>query len=64
MTTAHHLEELRAQARYRRDRLDLYRARVHGSRPTSPARLEELTREHELAVSSLKRAAGSAALSP
>jgi hypothetical protein len=64
MTTANHLEELRAQARYRRERLDLYRARVYGPRPTSPVRLEELTREYELAVSSLKRAAGSAASSP
>jgi hypothetical protein len=61
MTRANHLEDLRAQARYRRERLDLYRARVYGPRPTSPARLEELTREYELAVSSLKRAAESAA---
>ena len=26
MTAAHHLEELRAQARYRRERLELYRS--------------------------------------
>ena len=56
MTSDNHLEELRAQARYRRERLALYRARVHGSHPTRPMRLEELTREYELAVSSLKRA--------
>jgi hypothetical protein len=56
MTTANHLEELRAQARYRRERLDLYRAKVYGARPTSPARLAQLTREYQLAVSSLKRA--------
>jgi hypothetical protein len=56
MTSANHLEELRAQARYRRERLDLYRAKVHGPHPTSPARLDELTREYELAASSLKRA--------
>ena len=64
MTTTRHLEALRAHARYRRERLDLYRARVHGPHPTSPARLEELTREYELAVSSLKRAADSAARLP
>jgi hypothetical protein len=58
MTSANHLEELRAQARYRRERLDLYRAKVHGSHPTSPARLDELTRESERAASSLKRATG------
>lgn len=56
MTRARHLEELRAHARYRRERLELYRARVYGPHPTSPARLEQLIREYELAVSSLKRA--------
>jgi hypothetical protein len=56
MTTSNQLEELRALARYRRERLSLYRAKVHGPRPTSQARLDELTREYELAVSSLKRA--------
>lgn len=64
MTTTTHLEALRANARYRRERLDLYRARVYGPHPTSPARLEELAREYELAVSSLKRAADSAAHLP
>jgi hypothetical protein len=39
MTTANHLEELRAQARYRRERLELYRARVYGPHSASPARL-------------------------
>ena len=36
------LEQLRADARYRRERLDLYRAKVYGPRPTSPSRLAEL----------------------
>jgi hypothetical protein len=36
------LEELRAEARHARQRLDLYRARMHGSRPTSVTRLREL----------------------
>ena len=40
------LEQLGAEARYHRDRFDLYRARVisGSSTPTSPARLRELER--------------------
>jgi len=40
------LEQLTAEARYHRDRFDLYRARVisGSSRATSPARLRELER--------------------
>ena len=49
--------QLRAEARYRAERLGLYRAKVHGPRATSTARLRELTREHEIAVARLKRAA-------
>ena len=56
MSATSHLAQLHADARYRRARLDLYRAKVHGPRATRPARLEELTREHALAVSALKRA--------
>jgi hypothetical protein len=37
-------EELLAEARHARERRDLYRARVYGPRPTSPARLKELER--------------------
>jgi hypothetical protein len=33
-----------AEARYHRDRLALYRARVHGGKPSSLARLRELER--------------------
>lgn len=44
MTSAHRLEELRAGARYDRERRDLYRARMHGTRPASPVRLKELER--------------------
>ena len=50
------LERLRADARYRRERLDLYRARVYGPRPTSPARLAELERDYEFAAERLSRA--------
>jgi hypothetical protein len=39
------LEELRAEARFARERFELYRARAYGSRPTSPAKLRELEQE-------------------
>ena len=39
------LNELRAQARYARQRYDLYKARAYGPRLTSAARLRELERE-------------------
>ena len=42
--SAETLDELRHDARHERDRLALYRARIVGSRPTSPARLRELER--------------------
>lgn len=51
-----HLAELRRAARYRHERLEIYRAKVYGPRPTSAAKLEELEREYELAASSLRRA--------
>jgi len=38
------LEDLRAEARYRRERYDLYKAKMYGGRPTSLARLRELER--------------------
>jgi hypothetical protein len=56
VTGAARLEQLRAEARYRRNRLDLYRAKVYGPRPTELSRLEELEREYELAESRLRRA--------
>jgi hypothetical protein len=37
-----HLAELEAQARYHRERHDLYRARAYGPRETSDTRLREL----------------------
>jgi hypothetical protein len=60
MTTANQLEHLRAEAAYRRQRLDLYRAKVHGPRATSPARLREVERDYELASARLKRALATA----
>jgi hypothetical protein len=38
------LDELRVTARYDRERRDLYRAKIHGPRPTTPERLHELER--------------------
>jgi hypothetical protein len=56
VTTASHLEQLRAEARHLRQRRDLYRAKVYGPRPTRLSRLEELDREYQLAESRLRRA--------
>lgn len=58
---ARRLEELRATARYDRERRDLYRAKVHGARPTRPERLEELQRAAALSESRLRRAEREAA---
>jgi hypothetical protein len=41
------LEDLRAEARYRRERYDLYKAKMYGGRPTSPAHLRELERAYD-----------------
>jgi uncharacterized membrane-anchored protein YhcB (DUF1043 family) len=56
-----HVEQLQAEADYRRQRLDLYRAKVGGSHPTTSERLAELAREYELAASRLERAKEQAA---
>jgi hypothetical protein len=50
------LDDLRAQALHARQRLDLYRARAYGMRPTSPVRMGELERAAERAASSLSAA--------
>ena len=50
------IEELEAEARYARERYDLYRARAYGPRPTSASRLRELQRMHETADARLRRA--------
>jgi len=56
MTTLHRLDELRVDARYHRERRDLYRAKMHGPRPTSPGRMRELERAFALSESRLRRA--------
>ena len=48
-TDADRLARLRMDARYHRERLELYRAKSYGQRPSSPMRLRELERASELA---------------
>jgi hypothetical protein len=50
------IEELRGEARYARERLDLYRAKMYGPRPTTMARFRELERIHQGADARLRRA--------
>jgi hypothetical protein len=50
------LDDLRAEARYWRERCDVYRAKSYGSRPTTPGRLRELERTALGAEARLKRA--------
>jgi hypothetical protein len=51
---ADHLDDLRAQAKHARERYRLYKAKTHGQRPTSPARLRELQRAYEQAEERLR----------
>jgi hypothetical protein len=48
--------DLEYEARYHRDRAALYRARLHGSKPTSAGRLEELERASAAADERLRTA--------
>ena len=50
------LRELEAEARYARERYQLYKARAYGSRMTSRERLRELERKAKLAQARLERA--------
>jgi hypothetical protein len=52
------LPQLEAEARHHRDRLALYRARVHSGKPTSLARLRELGRTSAAADARLRHARG------
>jgi hypothetical protein len=56
------LERLHDEARYRRERLELYQARMYGGRAGSQAKLRELQRASDGAAARLGRAeaAGSA----
>jgi hypothetical protein len=50
------IDELREEARYRRERLELYRARMYGGRARSESRLREYDRASEGASARLRRA--------
>jgi hypothetical protein len=50
------MAQLEAEARYHRDRLALYRARVYGAQPTSQTRLRELERASAAADERLRHA--------
>jgi hypothetical protein len=50
------IEDLRTEARYRRERYDLYRAKMYGDHPTTMTRLRELERAHQGAEVRLRRA--------
>jgi hypothetical protein len=50
------VDQLRAAARYHRQRLDLYRARLYGGRALSLARLEEFQRASDDAAARLRQA--------
>lgn len=52
----HVVARLRKDARYARERRDLYRAKTYGPRATSPDRLRELERQYEQAAERLARA--------
>jgi hypothetical protein len=56
VTDAARLEDLRAAAHFHRERVDLYRARAYGGRPTSPTRMRELERARDLADERLQTA--------
>ena len=58
------IEELEAEARYARERYQLYRAKSYGPRPTSMARLRELQRTYEGAEARLQRARRAQASEP
>jgi len=53
---AQRLEQLRAEAHYHRQRLDLYRARLYGGRAVNVARLEEFQRVSDRAAERLSQA--------
>ena len=51
-----HIEALREDARYRRERLALYRARLYGGRPLDASKLQELERSADGAAARLRHA--------
>jgi hypothetical protein len=53
---ADRLEDLREEARYRRERLELYKARMYGGRARREDKLRELQRASDGAAARLSRA--------
>jgi hypothetical protein len=53
-------EQLRDEARYRRERLELYRARLYGGRALNESKLRELQRASDGASARLHRAEAAA----
>lgn len=56
ITETDRLDELREEARYRRERLALYKARLYGGRARSESKLRELQRSSDGAEARLRRA--------
>ena len=56
MADAPRIAELRAEARYARERYDLYKAKTYGPRATSAKRLRELERAADAAQARLAHA--------
>jgi hypothetical protein len=56
MVGTRRMEELQAEARYHRERFDLYKAKTYGPRLTSVTRLKELERRQQGAESRLRAA--------
>jgi hypothetical protein len=58
------LARLEAEADHHRRRLELYRAKAYGMRPTSPVRMRELERQAAAAADRLAAARARAAAPP
>ena len=56
MTEDRRVQELEAEARYHRERLALYRAKVYGPTPTSAVRVRKLEQASEYADKRLRHA--------
>jgi hypothetical protein len=56
MTSLRRIQELKADARYHRERRDRYRAKMYGPRPASLVHLKELERVCVRSESRLRRA--------
>src|SRR5207245_6734145 len=56
MSRSGRIEQLRAEARYTRERYDLYRAKMYALRPTTITRFRELERIYQGAKARLRRA--------